>query len=1016
MSTPFTTAAVLEQIRSLQGRKVTLAKIVLATPSALTLRWATTEVITPDGKLWQAGLAAEPTRDAVDLLGTGLAPTTATIRLPRRADASQSSGVVANLLSSYLWQNAVVTLYIWDQGPFSAPSSESPQQVFSGRVSRPDVDAEGVTLYLLQDESWNRVIPTTVIDDISYPNAPDGQQGQPIPIVYGDHIAPPMASLWPSTYGNKDDQEDVGAGLGVVPMFLVDPGIGSAKAKIVAAAHLCVDILNRADGHTQFIDAGGVMAPLDTAGITETLGASESFIEIADEGQVAYFGVLPMDVRTTGAANTATNPRRAMDVFDETNYASMNQATPAGILQLVLPNMPPRGRIDSVELVVAFIGDAGNGNNLRAGPYQPGVGYLSSVNTASTGTTPAVWRTTWPTGAYSQAWDFGGSATAYDLRIDFTGGATNKASIIWAALVVKYRPQQSLVTPGYIGFTIPIFPTPTGPLYEPFTTQSAFIEQLQKHGYFQVAQPQFSLVGRFYGNIKGYADTAGGAFTGTASALIQRPPDIVNHILQTYAGVSASDVETAVGGFGSFVDARDTLRNGQPTDLKLAAHVGELSSVKRVLQHVCEQSGLCVVRDRFTDKWRCHAWKPGALTDYDLKLRWEDVSDLSIEETSIVDSATDVRIRFGYDHPRGRTLYEAFVSPTGSSQGVTQRTVRDQILTITLNVNDDLDFKVGATTYACVLAAGTYTRGIDLAEEIQTKMKAASAGIAEVRVSYGFHVKTGHNHLLDFKRAAAVYQATIPDGDYSADALALAAQIAMNAVPGHGLTFAVTYTHSTNKFSFAWTGAGGDAITLDPGGAAGDDSVLQTMGFKFTTASAVSPIPSGSVCYTDRFAFTAQETRANFGLLFSTGASAATDCADAIGYTATDLLTINRAMADYSRGARESLASDNLTRYGPRPARSIQAEWIRDETTAVELRNRIFDLTARPRAVVRFRTFRCPDLRLMQTIEFSSDIDAYIPFISYGSNGSWAGKVFRVIEVMQYLGPQYHQEVVAVAV
>ena len=67
------TAAHLDAWRAHDARRVTLCKIVLSTPSALTLRYATAEVHTPDGSIWEAGLTCEPTRHAISYLGSGVA-------------------------------------------------------------------------------------------------------------------------------------------------------------------------------------------------------------------------------------------------------------------------------------------------------------------------------------------------------------------------------------------------------------------------------------------------------------------------------------------------------------------------------------------------------------------------------------------------------------------------------------------------------------------------------------------------------------------------------------------------------------------------------------------------------------------------------------------------------------------------------------------------------------------------------------------------------------------------------
>jgi hypothetical protein len=50
----------------------------------------------------------------------------------------------------------------------------------------------------------------------------------------------------------------------------------------------------------------------------------------------------------------------------------------------------------------------------------------------------------------------------------------------------------------------------------------------------------------------------------------------------------------------------------------------------------------------------------------------------------------------------------------------------------------------------------------------------------------------------------------------------------------------------------------------------------------------------------------------------------------------------------------------------------------------------------------------------MQVIAFSSDMDAVVAYPKYGSDGSWSGKRFRVLEVTQNPGPAFHTEVLAI--
>jgi hypothetical protein len=1002
VSSPATAAFLKAWRHTLVGRRV-LAKIELTTPSTLTLRYATEGLNTPDGEIWQEGLVPDPIRESISMFAPGVTPSDASIWLANRKDASQTTlKTLEHLLSAFLWQQAQVTLYLWvvDAGLGASDFF----QVFKGRISRPaEIDGEGFRLFMMQDMSWNKQVPTVVVDKVSYPDSPDVSQGTPVPIVYGAHIAQSMRTPWTTAFGNKSKQEDSGAGRGVVPLVLVDAGVGSSSVKVVAASHLCTKILDRANGMSPFIVGESLLNPLDTGGtITETLAAGESYLSIADENIVAFAAVIPIDVRAS--ENNATNPKRAMDPFDETSFATVDQNGTHGVLQLILPNLSNLGRIESVQYYVAWSGDAGNGNNLRIQSRNPGVGFgTTTANWAATATTPAVQVGTWNAADWTQAWDFGSGGTAHpwDVRIDFTGGTTNKAKVYWVALVVKYRPARSLVTPS--GRTVLSYTadkrTLRGPLANPFS------KPVWAPRYFDLPA-QFKLEGQFYGNVKGYKDDGSGTYTGVASALIERPADILRHFLVTYGGVSGGSIETGAGVNGSFIDLRDSLRNAQPVDFKLAVHIGERMTVQQALQKMAEQCGVAVYIDRFTNKWIAFPWKPGALADYGYLVPWELMSYFKGEETSVVDVRHAIRVKYGFDHFKGNTLYEAYVNPGASGQGLTQPTLRDQRLVITAGVNDKFDWAVGAGTFAATLTAATYAAPIDLANDWRTKVR-AQEGDNSAFTGYGFTIKTGFNDLFDFVVGGVAKQATLLPGSYAVETACIELARAMNAVPSTSRVFAVTYNHSTNKFTI--TATGGNFRVEALGTAAGvATSAIPVFGFNLTVGGGeASSATSNFARYGDRFFIGDGDVGTTETYKWGTGANAATNCADVLGYIRADSTgtTLGLLHADYLRGTREVSASTFEGYYDPREELQITADWIRDETSAVMLRNRRFDLMSSPRVICKFATDFMPDVRRMQVVAIDGSVDVKSRFPKYGSDGSWIGKSILVLEVAQNLGP-----------
>ena len=1005
MSSP-ATAAFLTAWRTYVAGRVTLVKIDLTVPSSLTLRYATRETGTPDGSAWQVGVECDPIRESIELLGAGVTPSDASVRITK-VPISSSLGTIHSVLSKYLFQNAVVTIYLWVNG--AGLSASDMFQVFKGFVSKTvDMSSSGVTLNLIQDMSWNLQMPPTIVDKSTYPNAPDSSQGVVIPIVYGKHNAIPMKSPWTSSYGSKSKQEDSGAGLGVIPGIMVDPGVGGAKAKVLFAGHNMNKLLDRSTGDSVFILGGDILDPIDTAGAASHFSASESYIDVNDESLFAYAGIIPIDVRAAAGGNTSTDPRKAISPFDEKDFATLNQTTGKNELQLILPNNSPKGRIESVQVYVAFTGNAANTQNIRVDGWKPGVGAGggAAVTAVSTGTTPQVMTGTWPATYWTQAWDFGGSATVFDIRVDFAGAvANNKASIHWVGLVVKYRPQLSVVTPArvIIGGTRLVGRIPG---YSPTNPRGGVY---QKDA--DVAVPEISkLEAQFYANAEGQVDDPGGTFTGTGgSVVIERPPDVIKHFLYTYAYGSPGNfdfMETGTNATGSFSDARASLRNAGPKEFVLAPRFGDRSSVQAMVQQLCFQSGCCAYVDRFTNKWLFFVWKPGAFDTYDRKITYEDTTNFTAEETSVVDARQIIRVQWGFDHFKGKTLFESYITDSNSGQGFTLPTTPDQQLVIVTGVSDKIDWNQGGVKVA-TLAAGTY-QPINLASEARGKMRTA-LGTNDIEVGYGFTVKTGFNDKIDFKVGATTYAGTMAGASYTAESFAVEFARAMNAVPGHGLVFSCTYDHPTNKL----TVSAGSNFNLDGSSAAANfaQSAVHVFG-DYAAAAAATSRTAPTARYGERFWFGAT---ANFNMLWSTGANAATSAREVLGFAVADSGSTQDNPGTYLRGNRTDLAATLRGYYGPRPELNFPAEFIRDEESACQLRNRIWDIGSSPRVVVRFSTFRMPDVRRMQTFSFDSSMDSHVAYPKYGSDGSWNNKVMRVLQVEQGLGPNYATEILAIS-
>lgn len=962
---------------------------------------------TPDEQTWEPGAQVEPLQSSLPFLTTSTEPVGAEFSIARRRMGTPLGATFDDYITGYAWQGATATIYHWER---SVSAWAKALQVYKGIVNRVTLRVDRLSVFCLQDMSWDKPFPDETIDIITEPNAPNGTRGRPKPVIYGDHIAPPLRRPWAAAYTNKKYQEDAGGAQGVVPYIVTDPGTGlTGKARLLMAAHACNDIFDRASGFSAFVAANDVLAPLDTTGLAETL-TGPSYLDLTLGSYIAYYGARPTDVNAV--LNNAGDPARAMDPFDETTYATLDQAGGKTKLQLRLPQGTSLGYIEAVEVVLAFVGDAGNANNIRVYPYDNASATSGTAVTAvSTPTVPTILTGTWDANYWSRPWRISESAAKtgpIDLVVDFAAGATNKAHVLFAAVRIKYRPQLGLVTPA--GIVAPNVPRQLIPQVDPYATRGPtfFIPIPGFH------PAQFRTDDQFFGFARGWVDDGSGTYTGTASSLIKKPCDIARHLLVTYGGVAGADIEDGAGEFGSFVDARATLRDASPDDFNLACYFGENGSVREALRTIGEQSMCVPFVDELTNLWRFGVWRRGGVVDYDHRLLWDDIDFQSIETTTDLDLAQEVRVGYLYDYFRGRSLFETFVSPVGSTQGYNQPSVRDQTLIVEAGVNDDLDWQKGASVYADVLDPGTYTRPIVLAIDMQGKMRAHST---DMHVGYGFTIEAGFNDMLDFKVGASTYAAQMLPGEYTAEGLATEAARALSAASGS--TFTGSYTHSSNSFTLSIS-SGTFEILVHLGA---NVLVSGWPALCINQAAVAAATQVGGRIYGDRFWASCERYggATTFKFLWLTGASSATNCAELIGDTRladTDNTVPPGAQGfwtpTYARGTRETTAAASRALYGPKTATRIEANFIRDEATAQRLRTRRFDLLSEPRWLVRFRTTKMPDLQRFRTFSFDADMDAHVPFPRSGSDGSWAGKVWLALEIVRNVGPSYFQEILAI--
>ena len=659
----------------------------------------------------------------------------------------------------------------------------------------------------------------------------------------------------------------------------------------------------------------------------------------------------------------------------------------------------------------------------------------SQFSAAFVAGTAQVLRGAWDSGWWSSDWKFSQSTLKSNvaLAVDCDSGTTQKASIYWAVLIVKYQPNRTLVSQPtmLVPATRHVHKTKGSRNATNILGLGGLLWRTDWTDHVMVRENMaaiYSYDAPLWANCEGAPDdgntgVAAGTFTGTSGALIERPGDLIRWLLATLGNVDATAAfEVSTGGHGSFVDMRTKLLDGWPDEFRLAPYVGQQGKLSDIVKKVCEQSLTSIFLDRFTGLWRLGMWKVGDRADYDHTFKWQDIDLVSADTLTNIDAIHEVRVQYGYDYCSGRTLWEGFVSPTGSSTGYSMPGVRDQKPITIDGTNDQLDFKVDATTYSgATIAHSTYTSLIELAYQAAMAM-ATKASIANcIFAGWGYAVKAGWNDWLPFSVGGAPYYAVLNAGTaYTPDTFAIEVQRAMNAACPVA-TFVVVF----NPVACGFTITGTSAWTVLDDGSGHLGGAWLTVGMAMAGSGGTSR-GTDYPRYAERFWWALMDVNASPGhtairLLWGSGAHIATCPHAEMGFQNADTAAaVANCSATYARSTREAVAAaaaSPTTGYGPSDPDQVPADYINDEATALRLRNRRFDLRVLDRVVVVFRTTLAPDLQRLRHIQFDATLDAYVAFPRYGSDGSWAGKVFKVIGVTQYpMDAQVHQEVTAIEV
>lgn len=990
------------------------------------IRLASQAYRSPDGFYWQPSIIrCAGLKCGGGLLARGPDPVSTTVKISRAkfayhldpaADATDS-------LAQYRFEGSRAVLYLAD---LSVTAMADIPPMLWGMVDHHDNEPDGITLYINQDHGWQAQIPTRTASKDRYKNVPEATAGAPIGVALGDHRPAAMRDPWPDNFLEKDWHEAVGGYGPLLPALVVDSGVGTAPLQVALCSHeRFSDIVGAFSLGEEgiLIETGDAPAKLEKSGLVDhggntTPDTEQSYVGIPDDRLIAYMPVSPTDVRALGSPlkpNTALNPRNAIDVRNETTYAEMNPATAARELVLVMPDLASQGTVLSAEYVIGYSSTLVGGTGRLYKYNQTGGGFSPIITLPSTGGVPAIVAAAVPANQTAYDWAWGGGSAAVDLVADVGATATSgQLRVFFMGYRVKFRIQQNVITPSKLGpkdqliTSTPIVIQPSGP------RDPIVIGDYAPVFWYRWLPGVFDVAGTFWWCGRGPKDDSLGSWTGNIGSLITRAPDQLRWLLNRFAGLNpTTDLVYGAGEFGSFADARLDLKTRAGSEFDLSVFIGQQLDLGVILRRFGELTGSWIYLDRFTNRFHWRTWRRHPDRTYDRVLQRDDIEAFSAVRTSNTEVIHTSRVQYGMDYRSGQHLWEAVVSPEASDMGYVPNTANDQLLRTVAGESDRLDFTYLGTSLSAQFDGGIELEAPEMSREVAYKMRFAAAGApanAAIWCGWPYAFVAWHTDMLDVVLGGVTYAVPLRAGRYSADGSVQEMQRALRATTGNQ-AWTVTFSRSTGGVSFACGGASFTFLTLT--GANRLRNPLFLYGASMT-ADTTGPTQSYTPGFIDE-RFTIVMAGASCALQLASGVSAARSIHNLLGWK-KELTSQsgNRWTASNIRGDRQTLGSRAKDKFKAKQSATVSGDWLRVTEVAADLRDRVFDFLGRPRVEVTLATHVCPDIRRGDVVEFDADVKAFTKFPEPGSDGSWSGRRFWVTEVMQHLGPSFHQELVLV--
>lgn len=915
-----------------------------------------------------------------------------------------SSDTFAALLSAYRFKGAKITLRELRKAPDGTFYDAT---MFVGIIAGYNPERGRVSFVATQRRDWNKTLDPVRCDRWLFPRAPEKSIGLVVPTVIGKGRGLELRGDYGHALGQARNNFDHNGG--AIPSargVLVDMGRGSTsgatfeKGKVLIASH-AVSSIGAGTNGTNFFGSNGertfpsVINPAGGDIINTIAGAG---FMVPNQAQTYWLPVAPTDV--VPVLNMADNPRGVLDPANEASFARIDQAAGQYSLQLSLPDIRPEGTMIALWLIFGYKTNAAIGDVVFKF-NNPALGASSFVAPLASTTTFGAHNLGAPgTGAVpANGWNLSGCNLTWGFQVPAAGVNTGvNMRCHGFGLVIQYQP---ILLRGKYGNKAVFIPRPAS------DDRRGHDAQYFGKGKWVLETPIADVSDEYFANVDGPLDDGSGTYTGAASALISRAPDIAHYLLRTYCGLSAGDIETGVGALGSFADARAKLRTWNQRDMEHFLSIDTEAQAKDLVEQLARDSVSVPHIGRSDGKFRWTPFTTNPAVTFPRMIEPEDVIDdglvelRTLPDDSIISS---VRIAYLFDVFRNEYASEVSCTPRSSRAGYAYLGLRDESIVVVANQSDRLDLKSTAATVAVSLTPGQY-QPWDFAKHVTTQANAAA--VQDYLCHYGPRIETNYNDKIDINDGA-VKVATIAQADYATmEDLATAAAAALNAV---STNWTVTYNRATRKMTIDRTA--GAKTLLGLAGANAAKSALGALGL--TNANAAAPRTSDHEVEEQRFVL-ACCTDTGFVMLNETGANGANAAtprtgAHLLGMQADrDTFAASTTTSSYSgttrKTTREYTLADAETVYGARRPYTNTARTIRDTDTAIEARNRLIDLGGVPRVGVYLRSFRLRDLERYHVVQFSQRFDQFVRYTEYGSDGSWAGKKFWVVGCRHHMGP-----------